>query len=340
MGDKTKIEWTDATWNALKGCSRVSEGCRNCYAESMAARFSDAGQWGYGLATRKDGQHRWTGVVVLDLPTLEKPLRWRKPRRIFVTSVSDPFHPQVTDEMLDRLFAVIAACPQHTFQLLTKRPERMLQYFEQFRSCGPRMGWITRNGERPKSYGGEAELIIPDDRWPLPNLWLGVSVENQDVAEERIPHLLATPAAVRFLSCEPLLGPVDLTRIKAPWVDWRDALRGHEQGRPGASISAGHFAVGLSKIDWVIAGGESGPKARPMHPDWARGLRDQCAAAGVPFFFKQWGEWHPEPDMPSEVQEAFELMGRWDGTSLRVGKAAAGRRLDGREHLQFPKGGV
>lgn len=338
MGDKTKIEWTDATWNALKGCSRVSEGCRNCYAESMAARFSDAGQWGYGLATRKDGQHRWTGVVVLDLPTLEKPLRWRKPRRIFVTSVADPFHPQITDEMLDRLFQVIAACPQHTFQLLTKRPERMRQYFAQFSSCGPRMGWITRNGERPKSYGGEAELIIPDDRWPLPNLWLGVSVEDQAAADERIPHLLTTPAALRFLSCEPLLGPVNLRQSLFP--------------TPGPCWEGGE----IPGIDWVICGGESGPKARPMHPDWARGLRDQCAAAGVPFFFKQWGEWHPAQIMWSEAHGKGEPCVAWpDGTIAwgreedhgglgctlaRVGKAAAGRLLDGREHLQFPMGGV
>ena len=249
MADTTKIEWSDSTWNPIGGCTRVSEGCRNCYAEIMAARFSDPGQWGHGLARRvtlPDGttDHRWTGKMVLHDHRLDQPLRWKKPRRIFVNSTSDLFHENVPDEWIDRVFAVMALAPQHTFQVLTKRPARARDYMLAVGRC---RSWL---------YESPPVAANPSVRWrmPLPNVWLGTSVEDQATADARIPHLLATPAAVRFLSCEPLLGPVtpDLTRIH-----------------------------------WVIVGGESGPGARPMHPDWARGLRDQCEVAGVAFFMKQ-----------------------------------------------------
>ncbi|EME71421.1 Gp37Gp68 family protein [Paramagnetospirillum caucaseum] len=382
MADRTKIEWTDATWNALRGCSKVSAGCTNCYAEGMAGRFSDPGQWGYGIATREPEsleryilRGRWTGKVVLDEKALFKPLHWKKPRRIFVTSIGDPFHPAVTDDMLDRLFAVMALAPQHTFQLLTKRPERMRAYLDG--AATP----IRIASASVSMAVGDLRWSNPcgtDGWWPLPNVWLGVSVENQPAANERIPHLLATPATMRFLSCEPLLGPLDLER----WlrIDWQcQGCKGFFRGRhrkicPDCGReefwSGSHAFNGRSMkpnpvvppqggrgIDWVIVGGESGPKARPMHPDWAIALRDQCSAAGVPFFFKQWGEWGPydEDHCPATADidpyDADER-GIWmtpDGgranfgtrfnrnaQMIRIGKKAAGRRIDGREHLDVP----
>jgi len=336
MADNTKIEWATATWNPLGGCTRVSEECRNCYAEVMAARFSDPGQWGHGLALRvklRDGttDHRWTGKLVLHEHKLDQPLRWKKPRRIFVNSTSDLFHENVPDEWIDRVFAVMALAPQHVFMVLTKRADRMREY-------------VSRTDD---AWHGNADLFadrfnaamdwnhawindIDEMPWPLPNVWLGVSVGDQTAADERIPELLATPAAVPFVSAEPLLGPVDLGQ-------WLDGL------------------------DWVIVGGESGPGARPMHPDWARSLRDQCVAAGVSFFFKQWGAWgtvglrpsgtpgqyaiasaEPRSDFWTQTvhqvdqyPRMFDLLG---GASVleRIGKKAAGRLLDRREWNEVP----
>jgi protein gp37 len=231
MADKTKIEWTDATWNPIRGCTRKSEGCRNCYAEVMAARFSDPGQWGHGLAQRValpggGTDHRWTGKVELVDAALDLPLRWREPRRIFVNSTSDLFHEKVPDEWIDRVFAVMALAPQHTFQVLTKRPERMREYLTR-PVQGPWAGrmhsvddaghvtdatdaWRRVHAEMvkllpitpPKQLNLASEMqeehgdgFMP--RWPLPNAWLGTSIENQATADDRIPHLLATPAAVR-----------------------------------------------------------------------------------------------------------------------------------------------
>lgn len=347
MADRTTIEWTDATWNPIRGCTRVSEGCRNCYAEIMAARFSDPGQWGHGIARRvklPDGgtDHRWTGKLELIETRLDQPLRWRAPRRIFVNSTSDLFHEAALDEWIDRVFAVMALAPQHTFQVLTKRPERMREYL----AANP---GIRIRTEMPRIAG---PLPVIEMDWPLPNVWLGTSVEDQASADARIPHLLATPAAVRFVSAEPLLGPVDLDEIAIPRPDLRasviwSALRGWG-GAP-------------AKLDWVIVGGESGPGARPMRPDWARSLRDQCVAAGVPFFFKQWGEWGHALHMPGveAVSAAAAKSGHWahphryrihggpedgqcfeslpeDHLTLRVGKARAGRLLDGRTWDQMP----
>lgn len=228
----TKIEWTNATWNPTLGCSRVSPGCDNCYAVRVAARQMQEAH--KGLTAGGD----WTGEVRCMPERLEQPLRWRDSRMVFVDSMSDLFHPAVPQEFIERVFSVMDEAQRHTFQILTKRPQRM------------------------------AGLLRSDNNtwpvWPLPNVWLGVSVEDQRYADLRISHLLATPAAVRFLSIEPLLSPVDIT----PWIE-----TGHDRGG----------------IDWVIVGGESGPGARPMRPDWVRALRDQCDTAGVPFFFKQAG---------------------------------------------------
>lgn len=341
MGDATKIEWTDATWNPVRGCSRVSEGCRHCYAEIMAARFSGPGMWGEGFAHMVGGDHRWTGKVELVESQMDLPLRWRDPRRIFVNSTSDLFHEGLSFPTIGLVVNQMRNAHWHTYQVLTKRSARLRQFAE----------WWT--------------METTD---PLPrNLWLGVSVEDQNAADARIPDLLATPAPVRFLSCEPLLGPLDLSRWM-PSGRFFNAICehcGHTGSTEHFDLARGHddadvvcpkchrtiLANEIGTIDWVIAGGESGSGARPMHPHWARRLRDVCAASGVPFFFKQWGEWFPGE---VEDRQAFPDIDhdpsadRWefgfakykciDGAGmLRVGKQRAGRRLDGVEHNEFPR---
>jgi protein gp37 len=243
VSDKSEIEWTDATWNPVTGCSKVSEGCRNCYAEALSLRFGRSKKpWAAAFAAEN---------VVLHPERLKQPFKWREPRTVFVNSMSDLFHEQIPDDYIGRIFRVMERTPQHTYQILTKRPERMRQWY---------LG--TEHHRR-----GEP---------PLPNVWLGVSVEDQHAAHGRVPILLGTPAAVRFLSCEPLLAPVDLSlwleESRSPEMDMIDS------GRP----RHGH-------LHWVIVGGESGPRRRPMDLNWARSLRDQCVSAGVPFFFKQVG---------------------------------------------------
>jgi protein gp37 len=255
---------------------------------------------------------------------LTKPLGWKRPRRIFVNSMSDLFHEAVPDSYIDKVFAVMALAPQHTFQVLTKRADRMQDYCRRF---------APGHAKFLLSPPGAASARAT---WPLPNVWLGVSVEDQARADERIPLLLDTPAAVRWISAEPLLGPVDLTRIPSPVVTEEDKTMGYfhsaliegdehyYEPHPGMTDSVdGPY---LPRLDWVVAGGESGPKARPMHPDWARALRDQCAGAGVPFFFKQWGEHHPT----TEYRDGALFMSR-------VGKHSAGRVLDGRTHDEYPR---
>jgi protein gp37 len=317
MADRTAIEWCDATWNPVRGCTRVSEGCRHCYAERMAARFNKRGQWGDQLAVfarRPDGtsEARWTGTVSFDPTVLDQPIRWYKRRRIFVCSTSDLFHESVAWDWIAAVWRVMRAAPQHTFQVLTKRPERARD-------------WINWAADDFADIFADIFHIL----LPLPNVWLGVSAEDQATAEARIPLLLQTPAARRFLSAEPMLGPIDLGPV-----------------------------TGGQRLDWVICGGESGPGARPMHPDWARGLRDQCRAAGVPFFFKQWGEWGPDAGPPPEgrdrIMEGAVPCAWWDGGRwrfaadlcasavhgtwrYRLGKKAAGRALDGREWSEMPR---
>lgn len=310
---RTSIEWTDVVWNPVRGCSRVSLGCVNCYAERIAARFSDEGQPFQLFADRARSGSKWTGNVALIEEKLMEPLRWRDPRRVFVNSMSDLFHEKLSDIAIDRIWEVMLACPQHTFQILTKRAERMMEYL---------------SGE---TAGGRAHHHNPPG-W----IWLGVSVENQQVAEERIPHLLASPAAVRFLSCEPLLGPIDLRAIPRCLNDNKPT-----QKQIDSPQGLHYVRRGAPGIDWVIVGGESGPGARPVHIDWVRSLRDQCVEAGVSFFFKQWGEYAPEkcrfcadPDGPhSSLRDCTcgaEKM-------ARVGKKAAGRSLDGDEWSEFPE---
>lgn len=291
----TTIEWTDSTWNPIVGCSKISEGCRNCYAinqahrnAAMAAKMPNPGRLAYydGLTEKRGDRIEWTGQVRFVPKALEVPIKTRKPTRWFVNSMSDLFHESVTDEQLDRIFAVMAMTPQHTYQVLTKRPERMLEYLT--KPCGYTDALMSCG----IAYGRESlirQATLPwwspsDDRgisFPLPNVWLGVTAENQKAADDRIPYLVQTPAAIRFLSCEPLLEALDLSTWVHPRQSMTVGFSLVESVKVGDRISC------VSGIDWVITGAESGHGARPMNEDWVRGLRDQCVPAGVHFFYKQ-----------------------------------------------------
>lgn len=287
MSDKTKIEWTDATWNPVTGCTKVSPGCDRCYAQTIAHRFAGTPAYPDGFDIR------------LRPERIDQPLRWTRPRRVFVNSMSDLFHKDIPDEYIARVFAVMALAPRHIFQVLTKRHGRM-------RSLLASTGFTWQVWHQMLTLTHERSMPMPAEHaaaltWPLPNVWLGVSVEDQQRADLRIPALLDTPAAVRFLSCEPLLGPVDLGQSLAQYRP------GDEHPWDGDELKA------RDVLHWVIVGGESGPGARPMHPDWARTLRDQCRAAGVAFHFKQagtvlareWGCHNLKGTDPSEWPEDF-----------------------------------
>ena len=315
MSDKSGIEWTDATWNPVTGCTKVSPGCDNCYAETFAERFRGT-----------PGHYFEAGFDLTLRPSkLDQPLRWTRPRRIFINSMSDLFHEDVPDEFIARVFAVMSQAPQHAFQLLTKRHGRM-------RSLLSRVGpeWSMFTGV-----------------WPLPNVWIGVSVEDQKWADIRIPALLETPAAVRWISAEPLLGPVELRTSHCPAHDF-----------PGGFCT--FSCPQRQRLDWVVVGGESGRDARPMHPDWARSLRDQCVSAGIPFLFKQHGQYSPAWGQPTQgdvwvapdgaMTDWFPGDGhtrqglgdfRWPSTGTVLmrrsrSKHDAGRELDGRLWDEYP----
>ena len=297
MSDNSTIEWTNTTWNPLRGCARVSEGCRNCYAEAVAARFSGPGLPYEGLTTAKG---RWTGEVRLVPEKLAEPLRWRKPRMVFVNSMSDLFHDDVPNEYIAAVFGVMAAARQHAFQVLTKRPERMRAWFELVADQALELEALI--GETPPAGGGAAsvctmfasQMMANDTRlnpgfrapWPLPNVWLGVSVENQAAADKRIPLLLQCPAAVRWVSAEPLLGPVDFSFNTDTCHCGEHVNHGWDGGHLGVPIVSSYLIEG---IDWVVVGGESGRSARPCDVSWVRGVVEQCAGAGVPVFVKQLG---------------------------------------------------
>lgn len=310
----TNISWAEETWNPTIGCTRVSPGCDSCYAIRQA-RIREANPNPKIAAAYEGVVHRdkagaldWTGRVNQVPDRLDAPLRWRTPRRIFVDSMSDLFHDNVSDEYIARVFAVMSQAPQHVFQVLTKRHGRMrsLLNSERFQSDAH-----SRAVDLVQNRSVEHEF-----RWPLPNVWLGVSVENQQWADIRIPALLDTPAAVRWLSCEPLLGPVDLS--------WGEAVSAI--GPQWARRSAGGSEA---LIDWVVVGGESGPNARPMHPAWARSIRDQCAAASVPFHFKQHGEWGPAP----WTVRVCDPKTRWQGTEAELEAAKADAEARGATHV-------
>lgn len=271
---KSKIEWTDYTWNPTSGCTKKSKGCIHCYGEALAHRF-----WG----------ERKFSDVRCHPEKLDEPLKLRKPAKIFVNSMSDLFHQDVPDEFISSVFDVMGRKAAHqVFLILTKRPQRMAE-------------WTA------KAY---------EENGPYPNVWLGVSVEDQTTADERIPLLLQTPAAHRFVSVEPMLGTVDIiSSIFRPGV-WESA--------GGSQFSA----IKIRGIDWVVAGGETGSGARPMHPDWVKSLRDQCVGARVPFFFKSWGEWKHIMDNHEPGRRLWE----------HVGKKASGHLIDGVEWRQFPEG--
>ena len=361
MGDRSRIEWTDATWNPITGCSVVSPGCTNCYAMKLAGGRLQHTPSRAGLTAPSTAGPVWNGQVRFNEPMLDQPLRWRRPRRIFVCAHGDLFHESVPDEWIDQVFVVMADCPEHTFQVLTKRPARMRSYFEARRSGDP---WAEAADAIANRQGVDTHPSVLEPRdIPLPNVWLGVSAEDQPRADERIPLLLDTPAAVRFLSAEPLLGPINLERIvetdrvdgSAHWyIDARDGTVYDDVN----GMIDGVYAPDVEPpcLDWVIAGGESGPGARPTHPDWFRGLRDQCQAVGVPFFFKQWGAWTPGENVERQhgmVGAASWFDDRWifDRENLavedghrddepdlyRVGKKAAGRMLDGRTWDEMPE---
>ena len=281
MGDKTAIEWTNHTFNPWWGCAKVSPGCDHCYAEAWAKRTGTA-PWGVDTVRRSFGDKHWN-----------EPLKWNRAAakadrraRVFCASMADVFDKNAPEGARERLWKLIAATPSLDWQLLTKRISNV-----------PRMV--------PEHWRGGMRLR---------NIWLGISVVNQEEADRDIPKLLAIPAHVRFLSCEPLLGPIDLTAHCPP--DYAPHLR-------------------ADRIGWVISGGESGAKARSSLPDWHRALRDQCEAAGVPFLFKQWGEWAPY-DRGKTRPDVFLQHGALDTPIQRFGKKLAGRKLDGRTHDGYP----
>jgi protein gp37 len=340
MADNSRIEWTEATWNPVTGCTKVSPGCDHCYAERVTERFSGKGSF---------------EKIVFHGGRLDQPLRWTRPRRIFVNSMSDLFHDDVPDEFIARVFAVMGLAARHTFQLLTKRHGRLRSLLNRpdfreaiaehgsdligakpWRRGQVQVGQWTPTACEPKKVGvftlGDTLWSPP---WPLPNVWVGVSVEDQKWADIRIPALLETPAAVRWLSCEPLLGPLDLSRWLGP-VDFPPCWDDHAPSTECAKCI---------QPQWVVVGGESGPGARPMHPDWARQLRDQCETAKVPFFFKQWGESLPLVghreylDLPpARTNRDWDRPFGDEVTMCRVGKKAAGRELDGRTWDEYPQG--
>ncbi len=326
MSGNTKIEWATRVWNPVTGCSPVSAGCENCYAKRMANRLR--GRAGYPRENPFD--------VTLHNGRLDQPFHWRTSERVFLCSMGDLFHEDVPHGNIVSVLSHIEAAPQHTFMVLTKRPAIMLDHF---------------------SRGLSQKFPI------LPNLWLGITAENQKTADERIPLLLQTPAAKRFVSVEPMLGPVDFGfptyELFHPAHETYFEICGDMENGRLVDERAGIRRGWHRGLHWVICGGESGPGARPMHPGWPRSLWDQCQAAGVPFFFKQWGKWKPwEPgdcgavihiseqdgatggqpgyvDVPSKP---FGVELRCDTRPMaRVGKKAAGCLLDGREWKEFPE---
>ena len=367
----TAIEWATKVWNPTTGCDRVSAGCDHCYALTMAKRLKGMGSAKYQL----DGNPATSGPgfgINTHPGSLYDPTQWRKPERIFVNSMSDLFHDGVPDGFIAQVWEVMAQCPQHMFMILTKRHARMRSWVSRWHDNTGDSDVRGPNSLPPMPRGPEAvrevyssprAMLFADmlDNmgtpppgaayplydwaegprwWPgvLPNVALGVSVEDDETARRRIPALLETRAAIRFISAEPTLGHI---AFQQHWMHpiMRDpSPEANARGRIAAK------ANGVGLIDWVIAGGESGPGARPMHPDWVRSLRDQCQNAGVPFLFKQWGEWSPYAPAGAERSPDTYVSAKVHGGGClcvqapmwRVGKKAAGRELDGHAWDQYP----
>ena len=300
---KSKIEWTQHTWNPVAGCTKISAGCQNCYAENMAKRFG--GEDGFKLTLHPE--------------KLDIPLNRKKPTTYFVCSMSDLFHDDVPFEYIDHIWAIMALTPYHTYQVLTKRPQRMYDYFERHftrHKIGAIAAKYTKHFH-PDGHGCDPDIC--NGVFPLKNVWLGVTAENQKEANHRIPILLSTPAALRFVSIEPMLEQIDLEDIrdpkKFPSLLRKDVLRGKDIHEDDDDVW-----TPIEKIDWVICGGESGQRARSLNPLWVKNLQEQCSQAKVPFFFKQWGEFTCK-----------------DGEMIRVGKKEAGHLIDGKEYHEMPR---
>lgn len=358
----TKIEWTQGpdggrgmVWNPVTGCTRVDRGCAHCYAARMAPRL--AGRCGYPA----DDPFR----VTLHPDKLGEPLRWRKPRIVFVDSMGDLFHKDVPDVLIRAVFGVMAEAPRHMFIVLTKRPDRAAAWFAdveaEWQECrkSPSYCRTSTQSDLCIAEGFANGYNVPGLRvmmttpaWPLQNVIIGTSVHDQRSADVRVPHLLRCPAACRVVSAEPLVGPLDLAR----WMPQCNAGTIASMGEGCGDCDPCIYTATHATLAWFIAGGESGTGAAPVHPQWIRSLRDQCAAAGVPFMFKQWGEWAPigcgcgDPLEGQPVDHGATLWpdGRveWvpdrgtcaDGgvTCVEVGKHRAGRRLDGAVHDAYP----
>ena len=317
---ESKIEWTERSdWNPVRGCTRVSPGCGGpgphggCYAEAIAGRFSDPGQAFHGFATRTAAGGRWTGEVAVQWDRIDLPLRWRKPAIIFANSTSDIFHEKLSIDEIASIYAVAVAAHHlrgHTTQIVTKRAERARNllnsdaFWEQVNAEAGAHVMERTDPLNRRSDDARSTLDDYDASNPPPGVWLGFSVENQEWADKRREAVRATPAVVRFVSYEPALGPVD-------WSGWEF-------------------------LNWLISGGESGLRARPNYPDWHRAARDYCARIGIPYLFKQWGEWAPIGDTTlrdDDVLCGSIMAGDW---IRRVGKRAAGRLLDGVTHDGMP----
>lgn len=304
MAEKSRIEWCDSTFNPWLGCAKISPACDHCYAQTWARRTGHAELW--------EGQRRRTSVAYWKQPLawdVQARLEGRRVR-VFCASLADVFDNEVSHQWRTDLWELIARTPHLDWLLLTKRI-------------------------------GNAKEMLPtspahyrpwNDAWPWKNVWLGATIANQEEADRDIPKLLATPARVRFLSIEPMLGPVSLTRLHSLGLTWLDALSGRAHEGPSTFVWD-------SKVDWVIAGGESGPKARPSHPDWFRSLRDQCVLAGVPFLFKQWGEWAPDCICGRDFacRETPRPTPGKPGVMFRCGKKESGRSLNYKVWDQFPE---
>lgn len=358
----SKIGWTHSvnedgsinngdTWNPLIGCDKMSAGCKNCYAINTAwirqhnPKMAD--KYAGVVEKTANGSLNWTGKINIHEPSLHKPLLAKRPTTYFVNSMSDLFHKDVPFSFVDMVFCIMKACPQHTFQILTKRADRMLKYFSSDRPKILDDAYLQMMGS--EEFDNMPSMVCYVQKngiegWPLQNVWMGVSVEDQKAADERIPYLLQVPAAVRFLSCEPLLGPVNLNQIETT-DETLDVLNKFGNAVGGA---CGDLSYG---IDWVIAGGESGKDARPMHPEWVKSLRDKCNEADVPFFFKQWGEWRDGARGDTAIAkwamignngQVFsndDIVPRGLNCTLmtKVGKKDSGRTLDGKIYNEFPK---